>query len=82
VTEGEWQPPPPAKDDEVSELHCWQCSASLYSVAEYCWQCHTPIHSCYNCVFRAELRCKKLQGLTSDLLQVNRNECPWWRPAQ
>lgn len=79
---GEWQPPAPLEEDEVSELHCWQCNASLYSVAEYCWQCHSPIHACYNCSFRHEPRCKQLQGLTSDLLQAGRNECPWWRPTK
>jgi hypothetical protein len=75
---GAWTPPPPATD-EVAELHCWQCSASVYSVAEYCWQCHAPIHSCKNCAFRDELRCKELQELTNDMLQNGRNECPWWR---
>ena len=77
---GEWVPPEPASD-EVSELHCWQCKASVYSVAEYCWQCHTPIHSCKNCAFVYELRCKELQGLTNDMLQNGRNQCPWWRVA-
>jgi hypothetical protein len=78
---GEWQPPAPLEEDDVRELKCWQCNASLYSVAEYCWQCHSPIHACYNCAFRGEPRCKQLQSLTSDLLQTARNECPWWRPA-
>jgi hypothetical protein len=77
----DWQPPPPLNEDEVVELHCWSCGASLYSVAEYCWQCHSPIHSCNNCTFRHESRCKELQGLTTDLLQTGRNECPWWRPT-
>lgn len=77
---GEWIPPPPlTAGDEVSELHCWQCNSSVYSVAEYCWQCHAPIHSCKNCAFRDELRCKEQQGLTNDMLQNGRNECPWWR---
>lgn len=76
----EWVPPEPVSDD-VSELHCWQCSASVYSVAEYCWQCHTPIHSCKNCAFVNEIRCKELQGLTNDMLQNGRNQCPWWRVA-
>jgi hypothetical protein len=76
---GEWVPPPPIGEDEVSELHCWQCNASVYSVAEYCWQCHSPIHSCKNCNFANEIRCKELQGLTNDMLQNGRNQCPWWR---
>jgi hypothetical protein len=78
IPSGEWVPPPPISED-VSELHCWQCNASVYSVAEYCWQCHTPIHSCKNCAFVNEIQCKELQGLTNDMLQNGRNQCPWWR---
>src|SRR5262245_3557640 len=40
ATQDDWQPPAPVSEEEVSELHCWQCNASLYSVAEYCWQCN------------------------------------------
>jgi hypothetical protein len=79
---GEWVPPPPLPEDEVSELACWQCGASVYSVAPFCWQCHTPVHCCNNCVFRPEVRCKELQGLTATMAQSARNECPWWRPSQ
>ncbi len=75
----EWQPPEPRSDEQVEEFNCWQCGASLYSVAQYCWQCHAPIHSCNNCYFHAEIRCKELQGLTNAILQSTRNECPWWR---
>jgi hypothetical protein len=78
----EWVPPSPIGEDEVSELHCWNCNASVYSVAEYCWQCHTPIHACKNCRFAYEMRCKELQGLTNDLLQNGRNQCPWWRAGK
>lgn len=77
---GEWSPPPPRSEDEVDELACWQCGATLYSVAPFCWQCHAPVHSCNNCIFRPEPRCKELQGLTNPLTQIARNECPWWRP--
>lgn len=76
----DWQPPPPSNDDEVVELACWQCGASLYSVAQFCWQCHSPIRCCNNCTFRNEIRCKEEQGLTNAILQTTRNECPWWRP--
>src|SRR5947207_6620288 len=41
---GEWVPPPPRSDEEVEELSCWQCGASLYSVAAFCWQCHAAVH--------------------------------------
>jgi hypothetical protein len=75
----DWQPPPPRDEDQVEEFNCWQCGASLYSVAQYCWQCHAPIHACNNCYFRGEMRCKELQGLTNAILQSTRNECPWWR---
>jgi hypothetical protein len=77
---GEWVPPPPRDEDEVAELTCWQCGAALYSVAQYCWQCHTAVHCCNNCAFLPEPRCKELQGLTSTMAQIGRNECPWWRP--
>src|SRR5690242_4786663 len=30
---GEWTPPPPRSSDEVEELACYQCGASVYSVA-------------------------------------------------
>jgi hypothetical protein len=79
ATQGEWQPPPPISEDQVDEFTCWQCGASLYSVAQYCWQCHAPIHACNNCYFRGETRCKELQGLTNAILQSTRNDCPWWR---
>jgi hypothetical protein len=75
----EWTPPPPRGEDDVEQLACWQCGASLYSVAQFCWQCHAAVHCCNNCVFRPESRCKELQGLTSTMAQVGRNECPWWR---
>jgi hypothetical protein len=76
---GEWTPPPPRGEDDVEQLACWQCGASLYSVAQFCWQCHAAVHCCNNCAFRPESRCKELQGLTSTMSQVGRNECPWWR---
>jgi hypothetical protein len=76
---GEWIPPPPRDDDEVDELACYQCGASVYSVASFCWQCHAPIHCCNNCRFLPETRCKVLQGLTSTMAQAGRNDCPWWR---
>jgi len=79
---GEWVPPPPRSDEEVEELACWQCGAALYSVAAYCWQCHAAVHCCNNCTFLPELRCKELQGLTSTMAQLGRNECPWWRPSK
>lgn len=78
--QGEWVPPPPRSEDEVSELACWQCGAALYSVAQFCWQCHAAVHCCKNCSFLPEPRCKELQGLTSTMAQVGRNDCPWWRP--
>jgi hypothetical protein len=78
----DWTPPPPRSEDDVDQLTCWQCGASLYSVAQFCWQCHAAVHCCNNCVFRAEPRCKELQGLTSTMSQVGRNECPWWRVAE
>ena len=77
----EWQPPVPQESEEAVELHCWQCSSSLYSVAQFCWQCHAPVHACNKCIFRMEQRCKELQGLTNALLQAGGNECPWWRAA-
>jgi hypothetical protein len=76
---GDWTPPPPRGEDDVEQLACWQCGASLYSVAQFCWQCHAAVHCCNNCVFRPEARCKELQGLTSTMAQAGRNECPWWR---
>ncbi|KPV52535.1 hypothetical protein SE17_14940 [Kouleothrix aurantiaca] len=76
---GEWVPPPPRPADDVEQLACYQCGASLYSVATYCWQCHAAVHCCNNCVFRLESRCKEIQGLTSTMAQANRNECEWWR---
>ncbi len=79
---GEWAPPPPLPADYVAELACWQCSASVYSVAPFCWQCHAPVHSCNNCAFRPESRCKELQGLTATMAQSGRNDCPWWRPHE
>ena len=79
---GDWTPPPPRGEDDVEQLACWQCGASLYSVAQFCFQCHAAVHCCNNCVFRPEPRCKELQGLTSTMSQVGRNECPWWRVAE
>ncbi|MFN8501246.1 tetratricopeptide repeat protein [Kouleothrix sp.] len=76
---GEWVPPPPRSADEVDELACYQCGASVYSVAAFCWQCHAPVHCCNNCAFRNETRCKELQGLTSTMAQAGRNQCEWWR---
>jgi len=76
---GDWTPPPPRSEDDVDQLACWQCGASVYSVAQFCWQCHAAVQCCNNCVFRPETRCKELQGLTSTMAQVGRNECPWWR---
>lgn len=78
----EWTPPPPRDEDDVEELSCWQCGAALYSVAQFCWQCHAAVHCCSNCVFRPEIRCKELQGLTNTMAQIARNECPWWRVKQ
>jgi hypothetical protein len=75
----EWSPPPPRVSDEVEELTCSQCGATVYSVAAFCWQCHAPIHCCNNCVFRPVTRCKELQGLTSTMAQAGRNDCEWWR---
>jgi hypothetical protein len=76
---GDWTPPPPRGEDDVDQLACWQCGASVYSVAQFCWQCHAAVQCCNNCVFRPEMRCKELQGLTSTMAQAGRNECPWWR---
>jgi hypothetical protein len=76
---GEWVPPPPRDPEEVDELACYQCGASVYSVAAFCWQCHAPVHCCNNCLFRLETRCKELQGLTSTMAQAGRNDCEWWR---
>ncbi len=82
ATPAEWQPPAPQENEEAVELHCWQCSSTLYSVAQFCWQCHAPVHSCNNCLYRPEQRCKEQQGLTNALLQAGRNECPWWRALE
>jgi hypothetical protein len=79
---GDWTPPPPRGEDDVEQLACWQCGASLYSVAQFCFQCHAAVHCCNNCVFRPVPRCKELQGLTSTMSQVGRNECPWWRVTE
>jgi hypothetical protein len=79
---GDWTPPPPRDEDDVEQLACWQCGASLYSVAQFCWQCHAAVHCCNNCVFRPEPRCKELQELTSTMAQLGRNECPWWRVTE
>jgi hypothetical protein len=76
----EWEPPPPLSEDDVLELSCWQCGASLYSVAQFCWQCHAPVHACNNCKFRPVERCKVLQDLTSTMAQTAQNRCEWWRP--
>jgi tetratricopeptide (TPR) repeat protein len=78
---GPWAPPPPYDENEVVEISCWQCQATLYSVAPFCWQCNAPVHSCHNCAFRDDPRCKQLQGLTSPLAWAAVNECPWWRPV-
>jgi hypothetical protein len=75
----DWVPPEPRNEDDVEQLACWQCGASLYSVAQFCWQCHAAVHCCNNCFFRHEPRCKELQGLTSQMSQVSQNHCPWWR---
>ncbi|MBC8161688.1 MAG: hypothetical protein H7Z42_10765 [Roseiflexaceae bacterium] len=80
VSEETWRPPAPLSDDDVRELACWQCGASLYSVAQFCWQCHAPVHCCNNCEFRPILRCKEAQGLTSTMAQSAQNHCEWWRP--
>jgi hypothetical protein len=78
----EWSPPnKPWDDNEVVEMNCWKCSASLYSVAQFCFQCHAPVRSCLNCAFVAVARCKELQGLTNALAQQAQNRCPWWRPV-
>lgn len=79
---GQWTPPPPRSSDDVEELACFQCGASVYSVAAFCWQCHAPVHCCNNCAFRHETRCKEIQGLTSIMAQANRNDCEWWRVKQ
>ncbi len=79
IDTGDWTPPPPRDEDEVDQLACWQCGASLYSVAAFCWQCHAAVQCCNNCFFLPEPRCKELQGLTSTMAQVGRNQCPWWR---
>ena len=76
---GEWVPPAPRGADEVEELACYQCGASVYSVPAFCWQCHAPVHCCNNCAFRPETRCKELQELTSTMAQAGRNDCEWWR---
>ncbi|KAB8142066.1 tetratricopeptide repeat protein [Chloroflexia bacterium SDU3-3] len=78
---GEWQPPAPLDEDDVRELTCWQCSASLYSVAQFCWQCHAAVHCCNNCEFRTVQRCKELQDLTATMAQAAQNRCEWWRPS-
>lgn len=78
---GPWVPPPPYDENEVVEIMCWQCQATLYSVAPFCWQCNAPVHSCNNCAFRDETQCKQLQGLTSPVAWAAVNECPWWRPV-
>ena len=80
VNEQEWRPPPPLAEDDVRELTCWQCGASLYSVAQFCWQCHAPVHACNNCQFRPVMRCKEIQGLLSTMAQTAQNKCEWWRP--
>jgi hypothetical protein len=82
ASEDEWTPPLPRGEDDVEQVTCWQCGASLYSVAQFCWQCHAAVHCCNNCVFRPETRCKELQGLTSTMSQIGRNECPWWRTTK
>lgn len=79
---GEWVPPPPRSPDDVDELTCWQCNATLYSVATYCFQCHAPVHSCENCVYRMETRCKELQGLHGNAALVALNSCEWWTPRK
>jgi hypothetical protein len=75
-----WSPPPPLDPSDALELICWQCGASLYSVAQFCWQCHAPVHCCNNCAYRYITRCKELQDLTSTMAQATQNKCPWWRP--
>lgn len=75
-----WAPPPPRDPNDAFELVCWQCGATLYSVAPFCWQCHAPVHCCHNCAYRYIIRCKELQGLTSTMAQAAQNKCPWWRP--
>lgn len=75
-----WVPPPPLDPNDALELSCWQCGASLYSVAQFCWQCHAPAHCCNNCAYRYITRCKELQNLTSTMAQAAQNKCPWWRP--
>lgn len=82
ATTSSWTPPPPRGEDEVDQLACWQCNATLYSVAQFCWQCHAAVHCCNNCIFRLEPRCKELQDLTSTMSQVGRNDCPWWRVVE
>ena len=80
TTTEEWTPPVPLGKDDVRELTCWKCTASLYSVAQFCWQCHAPVHCCNNCEFRPVMRCKEAQGLTSTMAQTAQNKCEWWRP--
>lgn len=79
---GPWVPPPSLGPDDVLELSCWQCDASLYSVAQFCFQCHAPVHSCNNCRYRPDQRCKELQGLTSTMAHMGQNNCPWWNPPE
>lgn len=79
ATADDWVPPPPRDPDEVDQLACYQCGASVYSVAAFCWQCHAPVHCCNNCIFLPKTRCKELQGLTSTMAQAGRNDCEWWR---
>jgi predicted amidophosphoribosyltransferase len=74
-------PPPPFDENDLTEFPCWQCGATLRSVASFCWQCNAPVRACRNCAFMPEQRCKELQGLISPVTQQARNECPWWRPA-
>ena len=80
MSDANWTPPLPLEEDDVRELTCWQCGASLYSVAQFCWQCHAPVHCCNNCEFRPITKCKEAQNLTSTMAQTAQNKCEWWRP--
>lgn len=80
ITDAEWSPPPPFDENDVVELRCWKCNASLYSVAPFCWQCHAPVRCCNNCLYIAVTRCKEEQDLTNALAQTATNKCPWWHP--
>lgn len=63
-------------------MECHNCGGPITRDLTYCLTCHDAVHNCANCVFRDDVRCRRVRGLLGPMGGRVANDCQEWQPGR